>query len=225
MPSTRVAFSNDTCRVLDNDLTQQIYSSEEIGRGGIIDFNTRDFSQFPFENNSEYPWIITTREFSATGTYDYCMMSGNSGYASTSSAISATYTFNANGYICFDAKFKGEDSGDGWDKCIFSIDGEQQFSYGARGDNWYIIAFPVTAGSHTFKWEYTKDSSVNPEGDAFFVDNIMFLEEGKDDEIIVGLKDLKDSNDINVIYNLAGQRIGKMQKGINIIGNRKVLAK
>ena len=28
-----------------------------------------------------------------------------------------------------------------------------------------------------------------------------------------------------VIYNLAGQRIGKLQKGINIIGNQKVLVK
>lgn len=189
--------------------------------GGVIDFSTGDFSQFPFENNSEHPWHV----IGTTGTNGYCMTSGNSGYESSSSAISATYTYNANGYICFDAKFMGEGSGDGWDKCIFYIDGEQQFSYGARGDAWHNLAFRVAAGTHTFKWEYTKDSSVNPEGDAFFVDNIMFLEEGKDDDIIVGLKDLKDSKDLNVIYNLAGQRMSRTQKGINIIAGKKVLVK
>ncbi len=35
------------------------------------------------------------------------------------------------------------------------------------------------------------------------------------------LKDLRDSNDL--IYNLAGQRPGKMQKGINIINGKKIL--
>lgn len=193
--------------------------------GGVIDFNTGNFSQFPFENNSEHPWLITTRELSPTGTYDYCMMSGNSGIGSSSSAISATHTFNANGYICFDAKCNGEGQGSGWDKCIFYIDGEGQFSYGERGDEWIPFFFPVTAGTHTFMWEYSKDSTVNPDGDAFFVDNIMFLEEGRDDDLIVGVKDIKDSKDLHVIYNLAGQRIGKLQKGINIIGNQKVLVK
>jgi hypothetical protein len=38
------------------------------------------------------------------------------------------------------------------------------------------------------------------------------------------IKDLKDSKDFNdVIYNLAGQRIQKMQRGINIVGGKKVL--
>ena len=38
---------------------------------------------------------------------------------------------------------------------------------------------------------------------------------------IKDLKDLKDSNDF--IYNLAGQRINKLQQGINIINGKKVL--
>jgi hypothetical protein len=41
-----------------------------------------------------------------------------------------------------------------------------------------------------------------------------------------GISDLKDSKDLKnskVIYNLAGQRISKMQKGINIVNGKKVL--
>ena len=47
---------------------------------------------------------------------------------------------------------------------------------------------------------------------------------GFDDDDATGindLKDLKDSKDL--IYNLAGQRIQKMQRGINIVGGKKIL--
>ena len=47
---------------------------------------------------------------------------------------------------------------------------------------------------------------------------------GDDATGLKDLKDLKDSKDLNdVIFNLAGQRLQKMQKGINIIGGQKVL--
>ena len=48
-----------------------------------------------------------------------------------------------------------------------------------------------------------------------------FFFESDDATGLNDLKDLKDSND--VIYNLAGQRLQKMQKGINIVGGKKVL--
>ena len=193
--------------------------------GGVIDFSTAGMSQFPFENDSEHPWFVTTREVSVNGT-DYCMMSGNAGYASSSSAISATHTYDGDGYVCFDAKCMGEGSGSGWDKCIFYIDGDGQFSYGALGNFWNTFSFPVAAGEHTFKWEYTKDSSVDPDGDAFFVDNIMFLEKGKDDDKITGMASIGGTDEEGTyIYNVAGQRLAKKQKGINIIAGKKALVR
>lgn len=45
--------------------------------------------------------------------------------------------------------------------------------------------------------------------------------EGNDATGIANLKDLKDADDL--IYNIAGQRLQKMQKGINIINGKKVL--
>lgn len=46
------------------------------------------------------------------------------------------------------------------------------------------------------------------------------------DDDATGIEDLKDSKDLkdsNVIYNIAGQRISKMQRGINIVNGKKVL--
>ena len=45
--------------------------------------------------------------------------------------------------------------------------------------------------------------------------------DGEDATGLMDLKDLNDSNDL--IYNIAGQRIQKMQKGINIINGKKIL--
>ncbi|MBR6140179.1 MAG: hypothetical protein IKQ37_00210 [Bacteroidaceae bacterium] len=52
-----------------------------------------------------------------------------------------------------------------------------------------------------------------------------FYFDGDDATGIKDLNDLKDSKDFNdaAIYNLAGQRISKMQKGINIMNGKKVL--
>ena len=39
-----------------------------------------------------------------------------------------------------------------------------------------------------------------------------------------GIENLNNQNTLNTpIYNLAGQRLQKMQKGINIVGGKKVL--
>ncbi|MCR5316515.1 MAG: hypothetical protein K6E52_11530, partial [Bacteroidaceae bacterium] len=149
--------------------------------------------------------------------------------SSSSSSISAMYLYGTDGFIIFDAKFMGEGSGDGWDKCIFYIDGEQQFSYGARGKGWFVgNTFPVKAGMHTFKWEYTKDSSVDAEGDAFYVDNIYFLQEGKDDDRITGIELTPAAQTADEgWFDLSGRKLtGKpAQPGLYINGGKKVMVK
>ena len=166
--------SDDNTRA---DLWSVITAATAGGGGGTVsapasaDFETGDFSQIAFENDATYPWIVTS-DAAASGTY--CMKSGNSGQNSTSSAISVTVNYASDGHITFDAKCMGEGANTVWDKCIFYIDDVAQFTYGAKGDTWDNYGYNVTAGNHTFKWEYTKDSSVSATGDAFFVDNIEF---------------------------------------------------
>ena len=117
-------------------------------------------------NSSNYPWSIV----------DGHMESGNAGVSSSTSSISTAITFLADGTIEFDAECMGEGSKGVktvWDKCIFSIDGTAQFTIGENVSGWNHYSFEVAAGDHTFTWSYSKDSSVNPDGDYFAVDNVV----------------------------------------------------
>lgn len=148
----------------------------------LIDFETGDFSQFDFQNNSNNqnrPWIVEIAQ-TMDGSV-YCMKSGNQGIANSISSISATFNFTNNGSIRFDAKCMGEGSYTFWDACTFMIDGEIEFTNGAQDPNWKNHGYNVSSGSHTFTWSYSKDGSVNPTGDAFFVDNIIFSHTPIDD--------------------------------------------
>ena len=212
------------------ELTGLFMLPSNAAKTAYIDFETGDFSQFTFENGSEYPWIVTSSD-AADGTY--CMMSGNAGVSSSSSIISATYTFDEDGYISFDAKCMGEGVNNAFDRCVFYIDDNVKLIYGERDKTWYTYVYRVSAGTHTFKWEYTKDMSINPIGDAFFVDNIRFLQGGSAlDVIATGVKGIDNghqpsdlSPQTSTIYNLAGQRLAKKQKGVNIVNGRKILVK
>ena len=122
-------------------------------------------------NNSSYPWVVTSTSQGSGHQGTYCIKSGNSGISSSTSTLSATFEFNGDGSISFLGGIYGEGTTSVWDKCIFKIDGVQQFQYGAEA-TWNTYTYQVSAGTHTFTWEYSKDGSVNPTGDAFFVDNV-----------------------------------------------------
>ena len=113
-------------------------------------------------NDANYPWTVV----------DGHIQSGNAGFASSTSSISVTVTYPADGTISFDFWSRGEgtDSND-WDNSSFYIDDEQMFRY-AKHDAWESYSTTVTAGTHTFMWKYKKDGTVNPEGDCFIVDNL-----------------------------------------------------
>jgi hypothetical protein len=125
--------------------------------------NFADGISADWDNGSDYPWEVVNGH----------IQSSNAGVSSSTSSISITVSFTADGTVQFDAECMGEGTGTAWDKCIFSIDDEAQFTYGAHVSGWNHYSFSVTAGEHTFTWSYTKDSSLNPTGDYFAVDNIM----------------------------------------------------
>ena len=133
----------------------------------IEDFETGDFTKFPWQLSSDYPWTITT-----TSPYEgtYCMKSGGAGVANVVSDMSVTVDVPNDGLISFFAKISCESN---WDYGYFYIDGTQVGSFTGAG-NWTEKKYDITAGTHTFKWSYTKDGSVNNNDDCFYVDYITF---------------------------------------------------
>ena len=117
-----------------------------------------------FGSSGDYPWTVVSE-----GGRTYAM-SGNAGVASSSSVLTATMTLSSPMTLFFDFKAWGE--GNAWDKCEFLVDGVTRFTYGARQNDWETYSVLLTAGTHTLTWQYTKDSSVNPTGDYFAVDNV-----------------------------------------------------
>ncbi len=119
-------------------------------------------------NDTAYPWTIIETEGG------YYIQSSNAGVSSSTSSISITVTFTADGTVEFDAECMGEGSSSYWDHCDFYIDDERVLYHGAdlANSGWLHYSFDVTAGEHTFTWSYSKDSSVNPTGDYFAIDNI-----------------------------------------------------
>ena len=121
-----------------------------------------------FTSTGDYPWTVM-----GDGTRIYAQ-SSNAGVASSSSAMTATVAVTKASTVSFDFKAWGE--GTSYDKCIFSIDGNQVFSYGARQNDWETFTADLPTGTHTLTWTYQKDGSVNPEGDYFAVDNVAITE-------------------------------------------------
>lgn len=132
----------------------------------MIDFETGDFSQAEFTLPAQYPWAITT-----TNPYEgtYCMKSTCEGVASGTSSIEVTVDVPYDGLMGFWVRVSSEQN---YDKFHFYIDGTEMGS-GLSGQAAYAYKeYAVTEGTHTYKFEYAKDSSVNSNDDCIYVDNV-----------------------------------------------------
>ena len=132
----------------------------------MIDFETGDFSQAEFTLPAQYPWAITT-----TNPYEgtYCMKSTCEGVASGTSSIEVTVDVPYDGLMGFWVRVSSEQN---YDKFHFYIDGTEMGS-GLSGQAAYAYKeYVVSEGTHTYKFEYAKDSSVNSNDDCIYVDNI-----------------------------------------------------
>ena len=57
------------------------------------------------------------------------------------------------------------------------------------------------------------------------VASVFVLNTGYEDDLITGIAGVNANADSDAIYNLAGQRLSKTQKGVNIVGSKKILVK
>ena len=137
-------------------------------------------------SSGDYPWIEMS-----DGVRTYAL-SGNAGVASSTSVMTSTIQVEMPSTLSFDFMAWGEGSSTAWDKCEFLINDVVQFSYGARDNDWETYTTELDAGTYNLTWRYTKDSSVNPTGDYFAVDNLAL-------NVITGLRgDVDDDGNVTI---------------------------
>lgn len=144
------------------------HSDEEtfFEKVGLIleDFETGDFSQYDWMFGGNAGWEITQED-----PYEgmYCIKSGAIGNSSTSE-VYLEYEVMNDDSISFYRKVSSEA---GYDYLEFYIDNTLVGQW-AGEVSWGRVAFPVTAGAHTFKWVYSKDVWVTGGQDRAWIDYI-----------------------------------------------------
>jgi len=125
----------------------------------VEDFETGDFSLMAWETEGAAIWWVTPDE-AATGLYcaenGYIRNQGNSDLILTAEVV--------DGEVSFDVKVFTDPLKE---SLTFYIDGQFKKNFFGEKD-WAHYSFPVTAGTHTFKWRY---GAQRGEGNTW-VDNI-----------------------------------------------------
>jgi subtilisin family serine protease len=109
------------------------------------------------------PWIVQSTNVSAGS---FAARSGVIGNNQTSSLILTTNV--QTGSASFAYRVSSEE---GWDFLKFYVDGVLSQQWSGEVD-WNNYIFPLTAGTHTLEWRYTKDSDTAIGLDAAFIDNV-----------------------------------------------------
>lgn len=136
-----------------------------ISYGAIMD----DFESGAFGENwtlsTQYPWTIVNE-----GRTGSCAKSANAGVSNSEGFCELTVDVLAAGELTFWYKVSSEGN---YDKLHFYMDNSQVQEWSGNV-NWTQFTQPVSVGTHTFKWSYTKDGSVNNGSDCAWIDDIQF---------------------------------------------------
>jgi len=132
----------------------------------IEDWETGDFSQYEWQFAGNADWLITDQD-----PYEgvYCAQSGDINDGQTS-VLLLDYEVYAEDTLSFWFKVSSEL---GWDFLKFYVDGSELDTWSGEVP-WQQAVYFISAGSHTFKWEYYKDGSVSSGADACWIDYIVF---------------------------------------------------
>lgn len=127
----------------------------------VEDFESGEFTA-GWSNDPTKPWTIVTQD-----PYEgqYCAKSGSINH-SGSTMLSLTHEAGSNDTISFYYKVSSEN---GYDKLHFYIDNQEKNNWSGN-IGWTKAAYPVSAGTHTYKWTYTKDNAVSSGQDCAWID-------------------------------------------------------
>jgi hypothetical protein len=131
----------------------------------VEDFETNDFKKLPWEHEGDSYWT-TTSWGKHSGNY-----SAQAGSIDHDESTTLKVTLNcAAGEITFYHKVSSEST---YDYLKFYIDGVEKDTWSGEED-WAEVSFPVTAGTRTFEWTYSKDGSDSSGDDTAWIDDIVF---------------------------------------------------
>lgn len=118
----------------------------------VEDFETGDFSKFNWTNSSN-AWSV------GNGAYEgsYCAVSKNNLSSGSSCTLSLSVTATANDTISYYRKYTAGSSWFGSDNFTFYIDNNVMETVSSTA-NWSRAAFPISAGTHTIRFVFTRDS-------------------------------------------------------------------
>ena len=164
--------------------------------GNIVEgFETGDFSMYDWVLTGANNWTIVSDEVNS-GSY-----AAKSGQITDNGEthLSLTVDILADGEISFYRKVSSENN---YDKLFFYIDGAEKNNW--SGDQgWAQVSYPITTGTHTFKWTYKKDYSVSGGQDCAWIDDIQFPPTSVTLalDVIEGLESVVDNYDVTISWN------------------------
>ncbi len=153
---------------LNYSVTSGYYSAtaQFLPKIGLIveDFETGDFSSYDWAFSGNQPWTV-----SSTGAYEgtYTAKSGTIA-DDQSSEMKLTMEVANNDFISFYRKVSSEAT---YDFLRFYIDNTMKEEISGEVA-WARVSYPVTPGTHTFRWVYIKDVYVVSGSDCGWVDYI-----------------------------------------------------
>jgi hypothetical protein len=148
-----------------NDL--QLFCASWFDDGSSVleeNFETGDFSLYNWQHSENTSWSVASDEVS-DGTY-----AAKSGNIADSEQSTLQIEIDVDGEVI--SFFKKVSSESYFDYFRFYIDGVEQDAWSGE-IGWSQETFPVTPGTHIFKWSYTKDSSFSSGSDCAWIDQIL----------------------------------------------------
>ncbi|MCK9424079.1 MAG: C25 family cysteine peptidase [Bacteroidales bacterium] len=139
-----------------------------VAKVGLVleDFESGGFTQFAWTQGGNQPWSVTNVD-PYEGIY-----SAKSGTITHSQKSDLSLQMNVTNPDSISFYYKTS-SESGYDYLKFFLDGTSIGEWSGETP-WTKASYPVTAGNHTFKWEYMKDGSVSNGSDCAWIDYIIF---------------------------------------------------
>jgi len=155
-----------SCPLVVNVVSGQYSDQNDYAvKVGLIveDFETGEFGE-GWANDPQRPWTFVREGYEGT----YCVKSGGAGVSNMTSSLTLRHEAGSNDSISFYYKVSSES---GYDKLHFYIDNTEVGTWSGNV-NWTKAAYPVSVGTHTYRWSYSKDQSVNNGSDCGWIDFI-----------------------------------------------------